>query len=214
VNPWPTAAVIVQGQALSSASLTGGSASVAGSFSYDSPSVIPAVGTYVAAVTFTPTDTVNYNTVPGTVNVTVLTVFNGWAGVGKSFNGDTNGDGIADGMAWLLGAQNIGQSARTLMPPGSVNSGNLAVNFKCLKASKRGSATLKLQYSKDLGAADLWTSHEISVPEISGTDPSGVVFTIATDPGNPDLNQVQATVPASEAGTGGKIFVRMTGVMP
>jgi hypothetical protein len=213
VNTWPTAAVIVEGQSLTSATLSGGSAPVTGSFSYNSPALIPAVGTYSAAVTFTPTNTAIYNTVSGSVNVTVLTAFNGWAGDGKSFNGDANGDGIADGIAWLLGATTPTQNATGLIPPGSVTSGNLSFNFKCLKGGKRGSAVLKLQYSNDLGAADLWTSHTITVPEANG-NVGGVDFTITQDPGNPDLNQVQAAVPASAAAGGGKIFVRLTGDIP
>jgi uncharacterized repeat protein (TIGR02543 family) len=217
VNTWPTAATIVQGQALSSATLSGGSATVAGSFSYDSPSVTPAVGTYPAAVTFTPTDTINYNTVSGSVNVTVLTVFNGWSGAGKAFNGDSNGDGVADGLAWLLGSTTLGQNATTLLPPATVSSGKLTVGFKCLNASKRGGAVLKLQYSKDLGATDPWTSHTFTVPETTAPpiNPlTDVAFTITPDSVNPDLNKVDATVPANAALPGGKIFVRLTGELP
>ena len=213
VNTWPTAATIVQGQALSFATLTGGSASVGGGFSYNSPSVTPAVGNYSAAVTFTPTDTINYNTVSGSANVTVLTAFNGWAGADKVFDGDANGDGVADGIAWLLSATNLGQNATALVPPATVSGNNLVVSFKYIKASKRGSAVLKLQYSNDLSAVDLWATHTVTVPETSSTDPSGVVFAITPIDGT-DLNQVQATVPASAVGTAGKIFVRLTGAIP
>lgn len=71
VNTWPTAATIVLGQTLADATLSGGSASVAGTFTYDSPSTAPGLGVTPAAVTFAPTDATNYETVGGTVNVTV-----------------------------------------------------------------------------------------------------------------------------------------------
>ena len=72
VSTWPTAGGIGLGQALSASTLSGGSASVAGAVAFASPSTVPsAAGTYTAAVTFTPTDTTDYNTVSGTANVAV-----------------------------------------------------------------------------------------------------------------------------------------------
>jgi hypothetical protein len=44
---------------------------VPGTFTFNAPGVTPAAGTYSASVTFTPTDTGNYNTVSGTVDVAV-----------------------------------------------------------------------------------------------------------------------------------------------
>lgn len=67
----PSASAITVGQALSDSTLTGGSASVAGAFAWTIPSTVPAVGTASYGVTFTPTDTVNYNTFTTTVSVTV-----------------------------------------------------------------------------------------------------------------------------------------------
>jgi hypothetical protein len=74
VTTWPTAASIPLGQAVLSATLSGGSASVPGSFSYTSPATVLAVGTHAVPVTFTPTDNVNYANVSGTVNVRVYPV--------------------------------------------------------------------------------------------------------------------------------------------
>jgi hypothetical protein len=71
VTAWPTAGAITYGQALASSTLTGGTASVAGTFALTNPSTIPNAGAYSASVTFTPTDTTNYNTVVGSVDVTV-----------------------------------------------------------------------------------------------------------------------------------------------
>jgi O-glycosyl hydrolase len=72
VSNWPTASPITYGQAVSNATLTGGSASVTGDFSYDLPGFVPNAGTYAAAVTFTPDDITNYNTVAGVVTVAVF----------------------------------------------------------------------------------------------------------------------------------------------
>ena len=72
VTTWPTATVVTNGQTLASATLSGGAASVAGSFAFTTPAATPGVGVASHAVTFTPMDTANYNTVSGWVSVTVL----------------------------------------------------------------------------------------------------------------------------------------------
>ena len=72
VSTWPTASAITYGQTLASSTLSGGSATVAGSYSWASSGTAPAAGTASQSVTFTPTDTSNYNSVPGgSVSVTV-----------------------------------------------------------------------------------------------------------------------------------------------
>lgn len=70
VSVWPVASSIVYNQTLASSILTGGTASIAGTFSWTSPAIAPGVGTAPQSVTFTPTDTTDYNTVAGTVGVT------------------------------------------------------------------------------------------------------------------------------------------------
>jgi hypothetical protein len=67
----PTATPIVYGQTLAFSTLSGGSASVPGSFAWTAPSTLPSAGTVSQGVTFNPTDTANYNTVTASVNVTV-----------------------------------------------------------------------------------------------------------------------------------------------
>ncbi len=71
VSPWPAASEIVYGEPLAASLLSGGSASTSGSFSFDAPTNMPDAGTYSAAVTFTPADTADYNSVSGTASVTV-----------------------------------------------------------------------------------------------------------------------------------------------
>ena len=71
VNAWPAASAIRYGQSLASSTLSGGSASVAGAFAWTAPSTVPGAGTNQQSVTFTPTNTTNYNTLVGSVSVTV-----------------------------------------------------------------------------------------------------------------------------------------------
>ncbi len=71
VTAWPTATAITYGQTLASSSLSGGTASVGGSYAFTTPTTAPGAGTAAQSVTFTPTDTTDYSNVTGTVNVTV-----------------------------------------------------------------------------------------------------------------------------------------------
>lgn len=71
VTDWPTASDIYAGQSVGDSTLDNGTASVPGVFSFINPAVIPIEGTADHAVRFTPTDAANYNTVDGTVSVTV-----------------------------------------------------------------------------------------------------------------------------------------------
>jgi hypothetical protein len=67
----PTASNIAVGQTLASSILTGGTASVLGTFAFTTPATAPPLGTATESVTFTPTDATDYNTVTCTVQVTV-----------------------------------------------------------------------------------------------------------------------------------------------
>jgi hypothetical protein len=67
----PTASDITSGQTLADSVLTGGVASVPGTFAFTTPSTVPAEGTASQGVTFTPTDSANYNNATTTASVTV-----------------------------------------------------------------------------------------------------------------------------------------------
>ena len=74
ISTAPSASAITYGQALSDSTLTGGSASVAGTFSWTAGTTEPSVsdsGETPYSVTFTPTDSANYNTTTTTVTLTV-----------------------------------------------------------------------------------------------------------------------------------------------
>ncbi len=71
VSVWPAASAITYGQSLSSSMLTGGTASVAGTFAFTNPATMPSAGTAQQSVTFTPSDSADYSTVTGTASVMV-----------------------------------------------------------------------------------------------------------------------------------------------
>ena len=72
IGNWPTASPITVGQAVSDSVLSAGSANVAGKFDWNTPTNRPNLGANLQGVTFTPTDTSNYNTVSTNVSLTVL----------------------------------------------------------------------------------------------------------------------------------------------
>jgi len=71
---WPTGLTATYGQTLSSISLPGnGTGSPAGTFTWTTPSTsVGALGTRSFSMTFTPTNTANYNTLTQSVSITVL----------------------------------------------------------------------------------------------------------------------------------------------
>jgi autotransporter-associated beta strand protein len=134
--------------------------------------------------------------------ITVQSYFEAWSGA-NDFGADTNGDGINNGLAWLLGASDKNVNATGLLPTVTEeNSGDLVMEFD-LRAT-RGSASLILQHSNDVGVIDIWES--ATVPDVDSTV-NDVVFDITA--GSP-LNGVKATIPASKA-AGGKLFGRLQG---
>ena len=127
-----------------------------------------------------------------------------WAGAGVPFDSDANGDGVSNGLAWLLGAANKDVNALSLLPTVTETGGGLVTAFKCLNDAGNGNSTLFIQHSRDLGIGDPWTT--VAVPETSDGPTSGVVFDIT--PGSP-RNTVTATIQSSEAGGTGKLFSRL-----
>jgi autotransporter-associated beta strand protein len=137
-----------------------------------------------------------------TINVsgTAQTQYEAWAG-GALFNNDANGDGVKNGLAFLLGAS--GPSGAVTQPTVTESGGNLLLsNFLSRNDASRGTATLYVQHSSDLGISDAW----VSVPVTdAGIAASGVTFSVTTASPN---NTVTATISSSEA-AGGKLFGRL-----
>lgn len=130
-----------------------------------------------------------------------------WSG-GADFDVDTNGDGVDNGLAFLLGAADVNANAIDLLPTSTQSGGDLVMTFSMLNAAARGSSGLGVQHSSDLGITDPWST-AATVPEASGSV-DGVSFIVTADG---DMNDVTATIPSSEA-VDGKLFGRVSGSHP
>ncbi|UFS71728.1 MBG domain-containing protein [Geomonas sp. RF6] len=109
ITALPTATGIVYGQTLSASTLTGGSGSVEGSFSFKVPGTAPSTaGSYSAVVIFTPSDSSNYTTATATVNVAVAKAtpsITSWpAASGIKYGESLSSSGLTGGTASVAGA--------------------------------------------------------------------------------------------------------------
>jgi hypothetical protein len=139
------------------------------------------------------------------------TAFQAWATGGESFDGDANGDGVPDGVAFLLGAPTPATDATGLLPTATRTPGGLVLAFNCLPVADRGDAELRVEHSSDLGVLDPWLATVDEVPDAD--DPAadnGVTFVVDTVSAAP-LNKVTATISSAEA-SDGKLFARLKGV--
>ncbi len=122
-----------------------------------------------------------------------------------TFEGDANNDGVANGVAWLLGAANPGENAADRLPTVRPEGDEVVVTFTYLAPDRRGDATLHLQYSATL-ENDSWATVEI--PNASSVV-DGVAFTVTPLP-DTDLHQIEAALPLPED----RAFVRLIGHYP
>ena len=139
--------------------------------------------------------------------------FDDWATSGETFDSDANGDGVPDGIAFLLGAATPATDATSLLPAVSQSGSDLVMEFDCLAAADRGPAVLNLQYDGDLDAP--WLT--VPVPGAVG-DPNPIVETTATGSvsfvatANGDLIHIVATITDATESAGGKLFGRLEGI--
>jgi hypothetical protein len=138
---------------------------------------------------------------------TIQTQYQLWAG-GADFDADTNGDGVKNGLAFLLGAS--GPNVPVTLPTFSWSGGNLVMsNFSSRNLASRGTATLSVQHSSDLGIGDPWTT--VLVPEATAAEVSGVSYNIT--PGSP-LNTVNSATISGSQSAAGKLFGRLKATQP
>jgi autotransporter-associated beta strand protein len=129
-----------------------------------------------------------------------------WAEGRGAFDADDNGDGVANGTAWLLGAADPSENALNKLPAVTHTGTHLRLTFSCLKSTLRGGAQLKVQCSTDCGITDPWSNTEAVVPDADKTE-NGVIF-YTTDDG--DYIKVLADIPLG----GAHLFVRLSAVNP
>ncbi len=72
VSAWPTASAITSGHTLASSTLTGGTASVPGTFGWTTSSAMPPAGTDSESITFTPADSTDYSAPTKSVSIVVI----------------------------------------------------------------------------------------------------------------------------------------------
>jgi autotransporter-associated beta strand protein len=187
----PTASAVTVGEQLSASNLSGGTASVAGTYTWTTPStVVGSSGSY--PVTFTPTDSANYNPASTSANVTansVGTTYSGW------LNGGTASD--AAFLDYVFGAAIAGSLDPSLKPTIAVTDGNLVLTYNV----RQGTAglTVTAQTSADLatGAAGWGTSGVTDVAVGTPRTVNGV-----------SVQQRTASISVS----GGKKFLRIQAV--
>jgi len=134
-----------------------------------------------------------------------------WAGEGVLFGDDANGDGVPNGLAFLLGAEDPLDNALGRLPEPSKNNDGLVLEFQALPTAARGTATLTLEYSTSL-APGSWTS--VSVPGAVGNTTNGnVTFSITDSDPLDDTNPLDVTATISAvAAPDGKLFARLQGM--
>jgi alpha-tubulin suppressor-like RCC1 family protein len=166
----PTASAITEGQALSASTLSGGTASVPGTFAWTTPSTVPSASASYG-VTFTPTDTANYNTATTNVTVTVNTAST------SPFANNVNFTSPASVISVPMLAAPLGQSTTLefwIKPFSGLSSGTYRVASKN-GPLERAELAIELNYS----------SSTIANLSATLTPSSGPATTVSVDLGNP-----------------------------
>lgn len=168
----PTATAITQGQTLASSILSGGTASVGGTFAWTTDSTAPgSSGSY--PVTFTPTDGANYNTATTSVSVTV----NSAAPTGASF---TSWRGSSPASAALLQNYAFGAASpsstlsQSSLPSSAVVSEKLVLTYYVRQEATNPNLVVP-QLSTDLASPGNWADlGSSSIATISTDNVDGV----------------------------------------
>ena len=216
----PTASAITGAQALSVSVLSGGTASVAGVFAWTTPSTVPAVGTASYGVTFTPTDTANYNTAATTVSVTVNPA-------GSTF-ADWSGGALLDSVGlskYAIGGANSLTATEGVKPSSALADGFLVIT--AIVRTDNSSLTVVGQTVTDL--ANYASGTEVTtVNGVETTDQAGVpvppghkrkTFSVAQDSDAKKFMRLSASLSLSGINTtvsvsrdsGGATFLQVTG---
>jgi autotransporter-associated beta strand protein len=130
----------------------------------------------------------------------------GTPGKESGFDDDPDGDGIANGLEWILGGSPLNGASGSLVTTTATAGGGLTLSFTRNEDSV-GISTFSVEYSSTLAAP--WASAAIGAIS-SGPDANGVTVTIDTAP-TPDA--VTVTIPASNA-PAGKLFGRLKATQP
>jgi len=131
ITKWPTAAAITYSAALSESTLSGGASSPNGTFAWTDLTTIPTVINEGYSVTFTPTDTDNYNLATHTVSITVNNITYSVIQIGGAYGSTTT-----TALAFTF---NVSIDAHVDLVVGNITVGGTAA--KGLDAAFTGSGT-------------------------------------------------------------------------
>jgi glucuronoarabinoxylan endo-1,4-beta-xylanase len=149
VTAWPTASAITAGQTLASSTLSGGAASVSGTFAWTAPATVPGAGIASESVTFTPTDATDYNTVTGTVSVTVNSALAPTVASTVPASGATNeniGNALSATFSIAMDSSTLTTSTFTLTAAGGASVSGL-VTYNSSTATATFTPNASLAYS-------------------------------------------------------------------
>ena len=216
----PVAAAITYGQALSAATLTGGASSVPGTFAFTSAGTTPnATLATNFSVTFTPTDTANYNAVYLEVSVTVNPkgLTGSFVAANKTYDGTTSAtvnsrslDGVVEpdvvsltGGTAAFSDANVGTS-KTVTLTGASLTGAASGNYTLSSVSTT---------TANITAKAITGSFTAASKTYDGTTAATVVSRAVTGQvGSDDVNHTGGTATFDTAGVGTGKTVTLTEV--
>ncbi len=127
----------------------------------------------------------------------------GSPGKEDGFDDDPDGDGVPNGLEWILGGHPLAPDGGSLITTSATAAGGLTLAFTRNEDSI-GQATLVVEYDTDLDGT--WAGSATVEDVSSGPDANGVVVTI--DNPNPGTDSVTVNIPASNA-PDGRLFARL-----
>ncbi len=136
--------------------------------------------------------------------ITVQSAYDYWSG-GATFNADANNDGVANGMAWLLGATNKDSNAISLLPTfdNTTDANYFIFTYRRSDAANTDpSTTIVVEYGNTLSG---WASAVHDGTNIIITPTDNFYGT------NPGIDKVQVKINRSLAPSG-KLFCRLKAV--
>jgi len=171
----PTAMAITYGQALSASTLSVGvftntaGTKVSGAFAFTVPTAVPGAGTASQSVTFTPTDTADYNTVSFNVSVTVNPLVVILTGT-RVYDGTTNAPAAILSVANTVGNDNVTVASGTAGLAAATVGTNSISSLGSLALGGTAAANYTL---KGAGGSVIITPATASMALASSENPSG-----------------------------------------